>query len=156
MLKNLQLIDKSRARSFCCCGQPFMSRVGKEGVTINCPGPSPATVLIHCGKVNKVKLFFTIYSKGSTQLVLQEKHENGQETLYADIGVSTLSSRGPKSLWMLLRRRCKIMTVARSFMLVTSSTLSRRLDFSVIHSLTQNRKHEKRYNITIIAAITAL
>lgn len=61
MLKNPQLIDKSRVRSSHCCGQLFVSRVGNEGVDINWdanPGSSPAKVLIHCGKVNKVKLFY--------------------------------------------------------------------------------------------------
>lgn len=73
---------------------------------------------------------------------------NHKENLCVEIREFTLSSKGPKSLWMLFRRRCKIMTVARSFMLVTSSTLSRRLDFSVIHSYTRKRNWHYTGNIT--------
>ena len=53
------LIEKSRARSSRCCGQPFVDRVGNKGNDINwdrSPVSSPATVLIHCGEVNKVKV----------------------------------------------------------------------------------------------------
>ena len=50
-------IEKSRARSSRCCGQPsVVGRVGNIGVDINwdaSPVSSPATVLIHCGEVNK-------------------------------------------------------------------------------------------------------
>ena len=47
-------IEKSRARNSWCCGQPLVGWVRNKGVNISwdaSPVSSPATVLIHCGKV---------------------------------------------------------------------------------------------------------
>ena len=58
-LRTHTFIEKSRARSSRCCGQPFVGRLGNMGVDINwdaSPVSSPATVLIRCGEVNKVKV----------------------------------------------------------------------------------------------------
>ena len=58
-------MEKSRACSSRCCGQLFVGRVGNKGNDINwdaSPVSSPATVLTHCGEVNKVNWIQNITS----------------------------------------------------------------------------------------------
>ena len=67
-----------------------------------------------------------------------------------------LSSNAGRSRWMLFSLLCSIMTVDRSFMLVTSSSVINKLDFSLIQIYCKHKYtniHIVHISFTIIVVI---